>query len=1017
MTPEHWNKVDQVWHDVLARPEHERAAAIAELCAGNDLLRRDVESMLAHLVRANDAGFGATRDASAVLESGTHLGRFEIRASIGAGGMGEVYRAHDSRLDRDVAIKVLPPHVARDPDRLRRFEQEAQAAAALNHPNILSVHDVGSQSLQGAAGAGATDISFIVTELLEGRSLRQLLIDEKLSTLRAIELASQLADGLAAAHARNIVHRDLKPENLFITSDGRLKILDFGLAKALGSPALESSTAPTQSTTAPHVIIGTPGYMSPEQIRDEQVDHRSDIFAFGAVLYEMLTGVRAFSGKTPLDTMSAVLRESPAASLRELEPPLPVPLIRIVERCLEKSPLERFQSTTDLAFALKALTPVDLIAPQLNPARSPRRSVALLSRGLRWALPAVVAIIILVLWYPWGVSPASHESIAETTGTIATSSIAVSSPSPPDNRGLPGAPSSDSENTNLTSTLSPPPGVEINGGTVAYGPAISPDGTRVVYMARQSEAGPWQLWLHDLRSDNARPLPGTESLPAGNSRDRGPELPFWSPAGDEVAFASSHQLKRVNIDTGKVNTICDLPGSNFQGGSWGADGTIIFSSPPAPGGLQKVRQEGPSPVPLTKADEQRGERHLHPLFLPDGRHFVFQTSPERRLVVASLENPEVLTPIGWADSHVAYARGYLLYVQSQRLMAHRFDLKTLNLVGAPIPIADDVATHESTGRSTFAVSQNGRLVYRQTGRGGGGQLAWYYRSDRSVHPIQNVKPDSYIDFELLADERHVLTHIHHPDDTGSVFRVGLENDNRMQLTEGRKNHDHSAKLSPENTDEFMWLRPDENAVYLMPSTGEKRPKVFQHPTNVIVSLADWSKNWLIETMRDAKGQTDIWYAPVNDPQNPRLYESTVAIEGEARLSPDERWIAYTSASEGPDGSRVEIRSFPSNEGKWPIENSGRVMNLRFSSDGSELFFSQPDGQGISALEIKPTEHGIDFGSRQRYPIPGANLHDGFAVTRDGQKFLVLLNPNATAPKGPGVTYRVFSNWLGLLPRK
>src|SRR5678815_581962 len=294
MTDEHWDRIDRVWHEVLARPEHERRAAIADLCGSDELLRRDVESMLSNLSRANEAGFGVEAS-SYSLRPGTHLGRFEIQALLGAGGMGEVYRAHDSRLHRDVAIKVLPPDVAKDPDRLRRFEQEARATAALNHPNILAVHDVGSEQIQATLGVASTDVSFIVTELLEGRTLRQVLTDEELSTSRAIDLAAQIVDGLAAAHGRGVVHRDLKPENLFVTSDGHVKILDFGLAKALGVSAVEVATALTQTSTAAHVVIGTPAYMAPEQIRGQQVDHRSDIFAFGAVLYEMLTNVRAFS--------------------------------------------------------------------------------------------------------------------------------------------------------------------------------------------------------------------------------------------------------------------------------------------------------------------------------------------------------------------------------------------------------------------------------------------------------------------------------------------------------------------------------------------------------------------------------------------------------------------------------------------------------------------------------------------------------------------------------------------------
>jgi serine/threonine protein kinase len=276
MTPEHWNRVDRIWHAVLSRPEQDRTVAIRELCADDADLRRDVQSLFAHLSHANEAGFGTAR--SIPLPAGAWLGRYEIRAPIAAGGMGDVYRAHDSRLGRDIAIKVLPPDVAADPDRLRRFEQEARATAALNHPHILAVHDVGTERLQLSQKSDKTEISFMVTELLEGCTLRQLLNEQRLSLARSVDLAVQIVDGLAAAHARGIVHRDLKPENLFVTSYGHIKILDFGLAEALSDRAnITDSPSETQAS----LVLGTPGYMAPEQVRGQQTDHRTDIFAFG----------------------------------------------------------------------------------------------------------------------------------------------------------------------------------------------------------------------------------------------------------------------------------------------------------------------------------------------------------------------------------------------------------------------------------------------------------------------------------------------------------------------------------------------------------------------------------------------------------------------------------------------------------------------------------------------------------------------------------------------------------------
>ena len=294
------------------------------------------------------------------LASGTRLGPYEILGALGAGGMGEVYRARDSRLGRVVAVKVLPEEFGQDPSRLQRFEDEARATAALNHPNILAIHDVGT----------AGGVSYFVTELLEGRTLREVLSAERLSVPRATEWATQIAGGLAAAHSRSIIHRDLKPENLFVTTDGRVKILDFGLAKSVQT----DHDAPTRAVTASHAVLGTPAFMAPEQVRGEQVDHRTDVFAFGAVLYEMLAGRRAFSGQTAQDVMSGILRDAPAPLPSTPDRPVSPALARIVERCLEKSPAARFQSTTDLAFALKSLSASDdggLVTPAMVGAVAP----------------------------------------------------------------------------------------------------------------------------------------------------------------------------------------------------------------------------------------------------------------------------------------------------------------------------------------------------------------------------------------------------------------------------------------------------------------------------------------------------------------------------------------------------------------------------------------------------------------------------------------------------------------------
>jgi serine/threonine protein kinase len=1020
MTSEHWDRIDRVWHALLGYPKSDRAAALAELCSGDPELRREIESMLVNLARADEAGFGNADNAAVPLQEGTRLGRYEILAALGAGGMGEVYRARDSRLGRDVAIKVLPAALAGDPDRLDRFEREARAAAALNHPNILAVHDFGTERLQVTPDTAETGVSFMVTELLEGRTLRQLLREEKLSTLRVIDLASQIAEGLAAAHSRGIVHRDLKPENLFVTTDAHLKILDFGLAKASGADASASSLAAlatTQSGTASQGILGTPGYMAPEQVRGEQVDHRSDIFVFGAVLYEMVTGQRAFKGETVIDTISAILRDAPAASLSTSSiSAVPQGLVRIVERCLEKLPGDRFQSTADLAFALKALIPHDLTAPRAGRNRASQPSASWLSVRLALGLVAAVAVVLVIAWHPWRKSESAVSTSLLTSVNNATNPTSSSPPVAPGQLAPPASPPT-AGNENLPMfrpEVNVPAGVTVNPKTASYGPAISPNGERLVFVASK-DGGPLQLWLYQFESKNARALEGTESLTRKNPAvDRGPELPFWSPDSKRLAFASSGMLKQIDVDTGVVKTICKIPKDHFQGGTWGPGDTIVFAD--TPGGLRRVQTEGGTSEALTTVDAQRSEVHKHPAFLPDG-HFVFQKMPGRNIAIGSLDPSEKIRVLEeWTDSHIAYGSGYLLYVQSDRLLARAFDLKTLSFKGPSRPIADDVLTHESTGRSTFTVSPKGVLVFRSGAQEGLGRLAWFRRSDGRIDPIPNVNPGFYMGFGLVADDSRVLTQVHSPDGENKLWLFNLETGEGHAVTEDPTT---SVTLSRENPEEFMWFEPGSNTVYVKRWKSDQPQKAFPKPAQyTITSVTDWSRRWLLETMLDDMGNRDIWYVPIDDPQHPKRYEENPSIvEHDAVLSPDERWIAYLAQDSKKGLSQIVVRSFPSTEGRWPIPNSERAANLTFSADGRELFFNQTEGRGITAIEIKADGQFFDHEPPKNYAIPAANLQHGFAVSRDGKRFLVSLKGSGEGTDAKRRQFNVVTNWTGLLSRR
>ena len=474
------------------------------------------------------------------LTPGSRLGPYEVIAALGAGGMGEVYRARDPRLDRDVAIKVLPAGLSSDPDRLQRFEQEARAAAALNHPNILALYDIGTHD-------GAP---YIVAELLEGATLREQSGGYDLPVRKAIEYAIQVARGLAAAHEKGIVHRDLKPENVFVTDDGRVKILDFGLAK-LTQPESPFAGATALPTTPPDtmagVVLGTIGYMSPEQVRGLAADHRADIFAFGAVLYKMLSGRRAFHGDTAMDAMTAIVKEHPP-DLPVAERGMPPALVRIADRCLEKSPAARFQSTRDLAFALESLTTQSGFIRR----RRDRKSV----HELR------------------AVGPASRDGVGGGHGRIAAC------------RGRARDRICFARARRAAAVrflIEEPKDVTFAGGPAfSPGAAISPDGRHVAFMARRTGGPAHLLWI-------ARSMPWMR----GRYRNGRSHFPFWSPESASIAFFAQGKLRKIDVSGGPAQTLCDAPAG--QGGTWNRDGVILFA-PNATGGLFRVSSAGGQPA-------------------------------------------------------------------------------------------------------------------------------------------------------------------------------------------------------------------------------------------------------------------------------------------------------------------------------------------------------------------------------------------------------------------------------------
>src|SRR5437660_1772272 len=589
-----------------------------------------------------------------MIPAGTKLGRYEIRSKIGEGGMGEVYRARDEKLNRDVAIKVLPASLSQDEDRLRRFEQEAQAAGVLNHPNILAVYDVGMHD----------GSPYIVSELLEGETLRERLGGTAQPQRKAIDYAIQISHGLAAAHEKGIVHRDLKPENIFITKDGRVKILDFGIAKLIQADSGQQQTdIPTRRVdTGPGVVIGTVGYMSPEQVRGQAVDHRSDIFSFGAILYEMLSGRRAFHRESTADTISAILKEDPQ-DLSDTNQNISPGLERLMNHCLEKNPEARFHSARDLGFALEALSGSSTVSGQTLTALTALSARSRITRHLPWVVAGVLFIALLAA-LPFAIS-----SLRRAPVDMRVTRVSVLPPE--------------------KSTV----------GTLT----VSPDGRRLAFIATDA-TGKRLLWVRPLDSLVAQPLAGTDDA----------IYPFWSPDNRFIGFFAGGRLKKVEVTGGPPSTLCNATGG--RGGAWNRDDVIIFT-PDSTSGLFRVSASGGEPSPLTTLDSSRQENsHRFPQFLPDGRHFLYfarSAQPENNAIyVSSLDQRQAKRIIS-TGTNVAYAPpGYLLFPREGTLMAQAFDAASLALTGAPFRVAEQVGNLRSNNEAYFSVSETGVLVYQ-----------------------------------------------------------------------------------------------------------------------------------------------------------------------------------------------------------------------------------------------------------------------------------------------------------------
>ena len=707
MKAERWQKIDELFHAALAREGEERAAFLDEACAGDKWLRREVESLIAAHEREGSfidspafvVAPEPTPEDQAESIVGQQVGRYEVLSLLGRGGMGEVYLARDPRLGRHVALKLLPVALTLDRDRLGRFEREARAASSLNHPNVCTIYEVG-ETEDGR--------HYITMEYVEGVTLRQQMNDRQMMKLAdVLDVGAQIAAALAAAHEAGVIHRDIKPENVIVRRDGLVKVLDFGLAKLTEERQVSDSTAPTRALvkTATGMVMGTPHYMSPEQVRGQEADHRADIFSFGVILYEMLSGRRTFGGESAIEVMNAILKEEPA-ELSETNAKISPQLERIVRRCLEKKPERRFQSASDLGFALEALsTPSGsrLDTATVPPTEEGGGGRRLLGNAwLAW-LAAVLFLIGLLALLPLAVAHLRH--------------------APPDERVV------------KLSLL--PPEKASPGGI-----ALSPDGRRLAFSAVDA-TGKRRLYLRSLDALAAQLLAGTD----------GAAYPFWSPDSRFIGFFAEGKLKKIATSGGPPQAICNAPVG--RGGAWNRDEVIIFTPGPNDG-LYRVSAAGGEPSPLTTPDRSRPEySHRWPQFLPDGRSFLYFISgtPESRgIYLGSLDSKEIrrLLPI---DSSAVYAPpGYLLFQRAGTLFAQAFNPQKHELTGEPFPIPEQVGVEEGIFHTYLTVSQDGMLACH-AGQSEKVQLAWFDREGKPAGVVGS--PVDYNHPALSPDGKRV----------------------------------------------------------------------------------------------------------------------------------------------------------------------------------------------------------------------------------------------------------------------
>lgn len=870
-----------------------------------------------------------------MLPSGTRLGPYEILGLIGEGGMGQVYRAADTRLDRAVAIKVMPAALAGDPVRRERFEREARSVSRLEHPNICPLYDVGE--LPDAAGGGL----FLVMQFLEGETLAARLSRGALSIKETLEVGIQIAEALAAAHRAGIVHRDLKPGNVMLTRAGA-RLLDFGLARTVAGtttdvtgsgPGVDRTTLTTQGT-----LLGTLHYMAPEQLDGREIDTRADVFAFGAVLYEMVAGVKAFEAESPARVLSAILRDEPAR-VSTIVPVTPAGLDELIHTCLAKDPNERWQGMGDVARQLRWLQS-GLSSAKSGSIAKPAAPVTR-PRWLRaWPIAAALA--------------------AGVAGGAALINVLFTPMAP--------------EPLRLHAVMLPPEGSYLTGGL-----ALSPDARHLVFVATDAN-GERQLWLRRLDSSRAQPLDGTF----------GASDPFWSPSGDEVAFFANDQLKRIPTGGGVASVICEA--GIGAGGSWSPSGTIVFQ-PHQQGSLMKVSAGGGRPEPATSIDAGQAEtHHLYPTFLPDGDHFVFYVaSKQRGLYVgriggserAFLFDPDPSLPLGAAATPGVYAAsGHLLYVRDRVLMARAFDAGSRTVSGEPIKLADTV-DYSPPGQAAFAIAA-GVLVYRPRQHLALGSLMWLDRAGNGVSEIA-ASAAAFRQLSLSPDGRTAVVERSDTQGVSSVWTIDTEAGATVRVPS--EYWSGSPVFSRDGSTLAYSIASDSppNIVVRGNRGADAERRVTR--SSAIQYASAFTPDGRTVLFRAFSSDTgwDLFTVAADGSSPPQRLLQTPANETGMSLSPDGRFLAYASDESG----RMEIylSRFPEMSGRVLVSAGGGQRPL-WRADGREIYFVGP-GNRLMAAAVAASGASPSVGSPST--LFEAPLFGGlYAPAGNGSRFLIAL---------------------------